>query len=162
MTAEAALVALSELDEGDPVDYRYTGDSVTEESLRSIPRLQATRGETFSFIQESLVGFLREDLPYSQLVGDETSESNDMASSIRSCVEGLIRLFFCSDEYASKCQDRQAGIDKQIELWNFLSRNAPERPSDQVVDKIISIISIPASEASCERSLSRRKRIMGH
>jgi hypothetical protein len=74
----------------------------------------------------------------------------------------LIRLFFCSDEYASKCQDTQAGIDKQIELWNFLSRNAPERPYDQVVDKIISIISIPASETSCERSLSRQKGIMGH
>jgi hypothetical protein len=134
MTAEAALVALPELDQGDPVDYRYTGDSITQESLRSIPRLQVTRGETLSFIQELLVGFLLEDLPSSQLVGDETSESNDLASSIRSCVEGLIRLFFCGDEYASKCQDTQAGIDK-----------------------IISIMSIPASEGSCERSLSRQK-----
>jgi hypothetical protein len=32
---------------------------------------------------------------------------------------------------------------------------------DDIVEKIISIISIPASEASCERSFSRRKRIMG-
>jgi hypothetical protein len=33
---------------------------------------------------------------------------------------------------------------------------------DDIVEKIISIISIPASEASCERSFSRQKRIMGH
>jgi hypothetical protein len=116
MTAEAALVDLPELDIGDPVDYRYTGDSITEESLRNIPRLQVTREETLSFIQELLVGFLLADLPSSQLVGDETSESNYIASSIRSCVEGLIRLLFCSDEYASKCQDTQAIIS----IWQAI------------------------------------------
>jgi hypothetical protein len=162
MTVEAVPGPAVEFDESDLADYEYTDDSITEESLRSVPRIQVRRGQTLTFIHELLVRFLREDLPPSQLAGDETSELIDIDSSIRFCVEELIRLFFCSDEYVSRCQDRQAAINKQIELWNFLSRNAPERPYDRVVDKIILILSIPASEASCKRSFSRQLRIMGH
>jgi hypothetical protein len=61
-----------------------------------------------------------------------------------------------------KCRDWNPETAKQVELWNFLVRNSPECVYDDIVEKIISIISIPASEASCERSFSRQKRIMGH
>jgi hypothetical protein len=76
-----------------------------------------------------------------------------MERSIRGCVETLISLFLCGDQYPARCQDTPAGIDKQIELWNFVSRNPPWRPYDQFVEKIISVISIPpwrpiANEAS--------------
>jgi hypothetical protein len=114
------------------------------------------------FIQELRIRFLLEDLPPSQPGGKETSERKDMERSIRGCVETLISLFFCGDQYPARCQDTPAGIGEQIELWNFVSRNAPGGPYDQVVEKIISVISIPASEPSCERSFSRQKRIMGH
>jgi hypothetical protein len=96
------------------------------------------------------------------MIADETRHPSEIEDSIRSQVDSLISLFFCSDEYTSKSQESQAGIDKRIELWNHLARNTSERPYDHVVEKIISIISIPASEASCQRSFSRQKRIMGH
>jgi hypothetical protein len=162
MIAEAAPRSGPEFDEGEIADYEFTGDRITEESLGSIPRLQVRRGETLTFIQELLIRFLLEDLPPSQPGGKETSERKDMERSIRGCVETLILLFFCGDQYPARCQDTPAWIDKQIGPWNFVSRNAPGRPYDQVVAKIISVISIPASEASCERNFSPQKRIMGH
>jgi hypothetical protein len=71
-------------------------------------------------------------------------------------------MLFCSDEYVSKSQETQAGIEKPIELWNYLIRNTSGRPYDQKVYKIISIISISASDARCEQSFSRQKGIMGN
>jgi hypothetical protein len=60
----------------------------------------------------------------------------------------------------SRCRTE---IDRQIEVWNCLTRNTAKRLYDDVIEKIISIISIPASEASCccERTFSRHKRICG-
>jgi hypothetical protein len=162
MIAEAAPRSGPEFDEGEIADYEFTGDSITEESLGSVPGLHVRRGETLIFIQELLIRFLLEDLPPSQSGGKETSERKDRERPIRGCVETLISLFFCGDQYPARCQDTPAGIDKQVELWNFVSRNAPGWSYDQVVEKIISVTSIPASEASRERSFSRQKRIMGH
>jgi hypothetical protein len=62
----------------------------------------------------------------------------------------------------SRYEDTQAGIDQQIKLWNFVPRNAPEYPYDQMVDNFISIISIPSSKASREEIFSCQKRIMGN
>jgi hypothetical protein len=53
-------------------------------------------------------------------------------------------------------------IDKQVELWNFLARRAPDHCYDDLVTEVVSIISIPASETSCERTLSRQKHIITH
>jgi hypothetical protein len=159
--AEVAPRSIPDVNDGDLPDCRYTGDSVTENSFENIPRLPVTSEKKLTFIQEVLVQFLLEQLPPGRSMGDGTDDPIQTEESIRSRVMSLISLFFCSDEYGSRCQDTQAGIDKQIELWNFLSRNAPGRPYDQVVERIIWIISIPASEASCERSFSAQKRIMG-
>jgi hypothetical protein len=92
----------------------------------------------------------------------ETRDPNDMENSIRCCVNSLIRLFFYSDECASRCRDMQAVIDEQIDRWDYLSGNAPERPSDSVIDRTISDSSIPAWDASCERSFSLRGQSWGN
>jgi hypothetical protein len=128
MIAEAVPRSGPEFDEGEIADSEFAGDSITEESLGSVPRLQVRRGETLTFIQELLIRFLHEDLSPSQPGGKETSERKDMERSIRGCVETLISLFFSGDQYPARYQDTPAGIDKQIELWNFVSRNAPGRP----------------------------------
>jgi hypothetical protein len=143
-------------------DYEYSGDGITEDSLENVPRRQERAKQTLTFIRELLVQLLLEDLPQGEATSDDTRHPSEVEDSIRSLADNLITLFFCSDEYVSKSQETQAGIDKQIGLWNYLERNTPERPYVHIVDKIISIISIPASEASCERSFSRQKRIMGH
>jgi hypothetical protein len=162
MATETSAERTPDIKEDHLADCAYAGDSITEDALETISRFQVRKGETLTFIRELLVRFLCEDSPSHEPVGDDTSDSNDIENSIRSQVDNLITLFFCGDEYVSKSQETQAGIEKQVELWNYLARNTPGRPYDQVVDKIISIISIPASEASCERSFSRQKRIMGH
>jgi hypothetical protein len=67
-----------------------------------------------------------------------------------------------SDEYVSRCPDTPVEIHESIKLWTFVSRNAQEHPYEHVVNRILSIVSIPASKASRERSFFRQKRITGH
>jgi hypothetical protein len=87
---------------------------------------------------------------------------NDIEKSIRNRIDSLGSQFVRTDKYMCKCRDAAPGIDKQIEIWNVLARNSPKRLYDDIIQKIMLIISIPASEASCERTFSRQKAIMGH
>jgi hypothetical protein len=43
-----------------------------------------------------------------------------------------------------------------------LARRTPDHRYDDLVMKMISIISIPASETSCEQTLSKQKRVITH
>jgi hypothetical protein len=49
----------------------------------------------------------------------------------------------------------------QVELWMWMKFMAHGRIDARVARKAISIVSSPASEARCKRSLFRQKRIMG-
>jgi hypothetical protein len=98
----------------------------------------------------------------SSVTVDDGLDEGDIGSVIQTRVDDLLSQFFCNDEPVCTCRDWNPETAKQVELSNFLARNSPERMYDDLVEKSISIISIPASEASCERSFSRQKRIMGH
>jgi hypothetical protein len=52
-------------------------------------------------------------------------------------------------------------IPEQITMWIHLDMDTPNRPYQYIVDTILRIITIPASEASAERALSRQKLICG-
>jgi hypothetical protein len=52
---------------------------------------------------------------------------------------------------------RIPGFDKLIEHWNLLARNSPQHICNDIIEKILSIISIAASEASCERNIRGAK-----
>jgi hypothetical protein len=81
-----------------------------------------------------------------ELVAHDASDATNIESSIRSRLDSAITLLFYSDEYMSKPEDTQAGIGKQIEMWNCLVTKTPE-PYNHGFDQIISSISIPASES---------------
>jgi hypothetical protein len=52
--------------------------------------------------------------------------------------------------------------EKQIELWTYLARMFQDHLFDDLAAKVISIVTIRASESSCERTFSRQKRIIAH
>jgi hypothetical protein len=148
--------------EEDAGEHPYLGDEINDESLEEASAIDVPKGETLTFVCEILVKYLREETPAPEVIDESLIDERGIESLIRSRVNDVLMHFFCSDEYTCKCRDTAPAIDKQIELWNFLARNSSQRVYDDIIAKIISIISIPASEASCERSFSRQKRIMGH
>jgi hypothetical protein len=138
----------------DEVDYSYTGEVIMEDELQEVPKIGYCKNQILKFLNEFLPILITEDLD---------PDSSELASSeIRRQVEESLQFFFCNPESIAKCRNTPGDIERQVELWNWLKFMAQGRISDQVVAKVISIVSIPASEASCERSLSRQKRIMGH
>jgi hypothetical protein len=149
-------------DEGEQGDCPYSCDTLTADFVDDAIPIYVPKGQILTFVSEMRVQFLREEISVPELTAEEIVGDHAIEESIRSKVDGLVRKFFCNDEYTCKCRETDASTEKQIELWNFLARNTPERPYDDIISKIISIISIPASEASCERSFSRQKRIMEH
>jgi hypothetical protein len=50
----------------------------------------------------------------------------------------------------------------QVQSWNWLKFIAQGQINTQVATKLIITVLIPASEASCEGSLSSQKQIMEH
>jgi hypothetical protein len=77
-------------------------------------------------------------------------------------VEGVVSQFFCNEQWVARCRSTPTEIASQVQLWNFLAAGRGDRAYDDIAQKVISIITIPASEASCERSLSRQKRLVTH
>jgi thiol-disulfide isomerase/thioredoxin len=82
--------------------------------------------------------------------------------SVQVRVEKVLMAFFCNAEWIGRCRRTSPKIDKQVELWNYLAQSEVGRVYNDIAAIAISIISIPASEASCERSFSRQKRLMVH
>jgi hypothetical protein len=74
----------------------------------------------------------------------------------------VVSQFFCNPDWLTRCHRTESQISRQVELWNYLAARRGDHAYDDIAKKIISIISIPASEASCERSLSRQKRLVTH
>lgn len=144
----------SDTQEHDEVDYSYTGEIIDEDELEEVPVSRGWENQVIPFLTEYLVALIFEDL------GSDIPES--VCADVRHQVEELLQFFFCNPDTIAKCQLRNSSILTEVELWNWVKYMIPGRICDQVVAKVISIISIPASEASCERSFSRQKRIMGH
>jgi hypothetical protein len=91
-----------------------------------------------------------------------SASSETIASEIHCQVEHSLQFFFSNPESIDKCRNTPGNLEMQVELWNWLKFMGNGRISSQVGSKVISIVSIPASEASCERSLCCQKRILGH
>jgi hypothetical protein len=145
--------------EDEVAECPYLGDTITDESLEDVPIIDVLKRHTLIFIREVLVKYLDDEVPKSSIIVDDRLDQGDIGSTIRTRVDDVLSQFFCNDEQACKCRDWNPETAKQVELENFLARNSPERVYDDIVEKIIFIISISASEASCECSLSRQKRI---
>jgi hypothetical protein len=71
----------------------------------------------------------------------------------------LIDSFSCFPRGDEMVEDVLPQIAQQITMWKHLDMNTPNRPYQYVVDAILGIITIPASEASAERVLSRQRHI---
>jgi hypothetical protein len=88
----------------------------------------------------------------SDVTANDAHAGNNIENPTRNRVDRLRSEFICSDEYVCKCRDAEREIDRQIEIWNFLAGNTPKRLDDDIIEQIISIISIPVSETFRARS----------
>jgi hypothetical protein len=138
------------------IDYSYTEEIIDEDELElEEPLVSPGCGkQILTFLSDYLFSLMMEDL------GLEIPEN--VPSDIRHQVEETLRFFFCNPDSIAKCKFMNGSLVTEVEVWNWVKFTLPERIGDQVAAKVISILSIPASEASCERSLSHQKRIMGH
>jgi hypothetical protein len=124
------------------VDGKYTGDVIMEDELEEVPTIGSCKNKTLPFLIELLHVFMLEDL-------DREIPMN-VSLEVRQQVEETLQYFFCNPESISKCRNYDSEIELQVELWHWMKYNAGGRIHDQFVAKVISILSIPASEASCE------------
>jgi hypothetical protein len=139
------------------MECTFQGDDIGEEAIDRASTLRRLERNVLPFLHQFLIQRLRED---GDLAMEPPPGAEWPADDIR--VEDFIKLFFCNDDWIARCRTTPPSIDKQVELWNFLARLTPDHRYDDLVTKVISIISIPASEATCERTLSRQKRIITH
>jgi hypothetical protein len=141
-------------EEQEEADYSYTGHEIPEEELEEAPKTHGYRNQVLTFVIEYLSVLMLEDL--------DTDTANNVYSEVRHQVEESLQFFFCNPESIAKCRDTCGSVEKEVELWNWMKYTSQGRINEQLTLKVISIVSIPASEASCERSFSRQKRIMNH
>jgi hypothetical protein len=147
---------------GDPDDpceeeeFAYEGDLIAESVEPPRDAIQE-KPPILTFLWRYLVEMTTED-------GHLAMEPPEGAAwpSLQNRIDEIISEFFCNEDWLARCRRTPATIGKQAELWNYLARSRFDHAYDDIVTKVISIISIPASEACCERSLSRQKRLMGH
>jgi hypothetical protein len=145
------------LDEEFGMECSFHGDDIGEEAIDGASTLSRLERSVLPFRHQFLIQRIQED---GDLAKEPPPGAVLPADDIRT--ENFIKLFFCNDDWIARCRTTPPSIDKQVELWHFLARLTPDHHYDDLVTKVISIISIPASEASCERTLSRQKRIITH
>jgi hypothetical protein len=140
------------LDEEFEGEFTFQGDDIDEGSIDDASVLPRLERNVLQFLQTFLVDRLGED-------GDLVMQPPDGTTWPIGgrCVEDFLKLFFRHEDWIARCRSTPSAIDRQVELWNFLARQTPDHRYDDLVTKVISIISIPASETSCERTLSRQK-----
>jgi hypothetical protein len=150
------LASSQNLDEAqtEEPNYWFAGEVIREDELEAVPQSFRGKDGTLQFLNGFLPILILEDL---NPVG-----ADDVSSEVRRQVEESLQFFFCNPESIAKSRKTAGDTEAQVELWNWLKLLSHGRISSQVAAKVISIISIPASEASCERSVSRQKRIMEH
>jgi hypothetical protein len=125
-----------------------------EDELEEVQKIWRCKNQVLKFLNEFLPILIMEDL--------DSASSETIAFEIHCQVEQSLQFFFCNLESIAKCRNTPGDIEMQVELWNWLKFMINGRITGQVAAKVISIVSIPASEASCERSISHQKRILGH
>jgi hypothetical protein len=138
--------------EDDETECGFDGERIPDEELRDIPRLgKWSRPPVLQFLTEYMTHVLCQSL-----------DEGERDPSTQDRVDQLLQYFFCNPDSQTRCHKTPPDPNKQVELWNRFILEFQDAFETQVVSTIIAIISIPASEASCERGLSRQKRIMGH
>jgi hypothetical protein len=125
-----------------------------EDELEEVSKIWRCENQVLKSLNEFLPILIMEDL--------DSASSGTIASEIHRQVEQSLQFFFSNPESIAKCRNTPGDIGMQVELWNWLKFMGNGRITSQVAATVVSIVSIPASEASCERSLSRQKRILGH
>jgi hypothetical protein len=138
-------------------EFIFQGDDIDEGSIDDASVPPSLERNVLQFLQTFLVDRLGED-------GDLVMQPPDGTTwpIVGRRVDHFLKLFFCHEDWIARCRSTPSAIDKQVELWNFLARRTPDHRFDDLFTKAISIISIPASETSCERTLSRQKRVITH
>jgi hypothetical protein len=139
-----------EHDEADNLDIE---EAMNVDELEEVPVSHSRRNNLLPFLTQFLTSLILEDV--------DPDISDNMSSDVHHQVEESLQFFFCNPDCIAKCRSNSGSTAMEVELWNWLKFMIPDRTSDRVTAKVISIVSIPASEASCERSFSRQKRIMG-
>jgi hypothetical protein len=143
-----------EEDDNDELDCEFEGDGEIDEDTEDVPRLDPSEGT-------GVIAFLCVHLRHAVLTGSDRQDE-DKEAHISDRVDQLLQFFFCNVESQRRCKNATPDVNRQVELWNRLSVDDPDPVAREIIAKIIAVITIPASETSCERALSRQKRIMGH
>jgi hypothetical protein len=143
-------------DDSEEADCEFDDGQIVED-LANGPRIDTCK-------DRRVIAFMRDYL--TQAIIEEWDEEERVYGISPEDLSGQIDLlrdwFFADPESQSRCRKCSPDIGRQVRLWNRMALDFPDPIVKVIADKIISIISIPASEASCERSFSRQKRIMGH
>jgi hypothetical protein len=144
-------------DEGSLGPCPYEGDEIDPTLIPGPDVTPNTNSEVVAFLTRYLTARMEEQ-------GDLALQPDDDASwpSVEDRVEQFLFAFFYKEQSKARCRRTSPQIDKQVELWNYTAGLGRDRMFDDIAAIVISIISIPASEASCERSFSRQKRLMVH
>jgi hypothetical protein len=102
-----------------------------------------------------LLGFLMAYLTHS-MQNDLDVPQDKIDSTV---LTKLIDSFYCSARGHEMVEDILPRISEQITMWKHLDIDTITRPYQYIVDTILRIIMIPASEASAEMTLSRQRLI---
>jgi hypothetical protein len=140
--------------EEEEADYEYTGYEIREEEVEEVPKTYGNKTQVLTFLIKFLSDLVLEDL--------DREIAGAVFSEIPHRIEESLQFFLCKPKSIAKCRHSSGAINKLVELWSCMKYKSEDRISDQFTQKVISILSIPTSEASCERGFSRHKRIMDH
>jgi hypothetical protein len=137
-------------------DFTFQGDTMEFDDVPEPDPANASNASILDFLEHFLCSLLAEDAD-----GSVTSTPSDTQIPL---VHRFIRFFFCTDVCDRFCcpQHIDPAIDQQVQMWRRIALDDPERPFIDLIRRIITVITIPASEASAERELSRQKRILTH
>jgi hypothetical protein len=130
---------------------------VEEDPVRIRAELGLGKRDILAFLTKYLTRLMEEDGDLASLPPDDASWAD-----LDTRVEAVVSQFLCNQNWIRRCSRIIASMGRQVELWNFFAGTQPDHAFDDIAKKVISIITIPASEASCERSFSRQKRLSTH
>jgi hypothetical protein len=156
-SSRAAPPIEEDVDDEIEMEYPYRGDDLSEEQIEDASSGSVLGSNVLEFLQKFLGAQMEED---GDLSMEQPPDAAWPPNEVR--LEQFLMHFFCSEDWIARCRTAPSSIDRQVELWNYFARLAPDHRYDDIVTKVISIISIPASEASCERAFSRQKRVITH
>jgi hypothetical protein len=128
--------------------------------------------ESCEMLTEAVIVVERMDADRARLIDDRSNEgilsflitylTQSMGNDIdapreyidAAMVRELIDLFSCSPNGDEMVEDEPPRATAQMTMWKHFDMNTLDRPYQHIVDVILKIIMIPASEASAERALS--------